>query len=95
MIYKTEDFICPTGSIVLCAIYDPEEMLLTFRQAKGYVYTSDGSTMRFSMLADAFMKEKEKSVASIQEANNYLIELGIDVSIWFPTNNPTNKQTHE
>ena len=78
MIYTTEDFRCPTGAIVIKANYDDETKVVSFEEARGYMYTQDMSTMQFSIQANAFIKEKETTMESIQEANNYLSELGID-----------------
>lgn len=78
MIHTTEDFTCPTGAIVIKANYDDETKVVSFEVARGYMYTQDMSTMVFSIQADAFIKEKETAMDSLQKANDYLIELGID-----------------
>lgn len=78
MIHTTEDFISPTGAIVIKANYDDETKGVSFKEARGYMYTQDMSTMQFSIQADAFIKEKETTMESIQQANDYLTELGID-----------------
>jgi hypothetical protein len=78
MIHTTGDFRCPTGAIVIKANYDDVTKVVSFEVARGYMYTQDMSTMQFSIQADAFIKEKETTVESIQKANDYLTELGID-----------------
>lgn len=78
MKYTTADFTSPTGSKMLFATYHDDSKVVAFEQAKGYLYTSDGASMTYSMLAKQFIQTHEKTVDTVQEANEYLVELGID-----------------
>lgn len=87
MKYTTEDFTSPTGSKMLFATYNDDSKVVAFEQAKGYLYTSDGASMTYSMLAKQFIEEHEKTVDRVQEANEYLAELGIEAQ-FYPVNQP-------
>lgn len=77
MIYKTKDFTCPTGQIVLYAKYDSEEKTLVFKEADGYYYPQDNQNFVYTMRANEFMKEHTKEIETIELANLYLLEVGI------------------
>lgn len=77
MKHQTNPFTCPTGRIVIVANYDDTTKRVTFDDAKGYLYPQDSQTMIASSNADEFMKKHAKTVSSLQEANEYLISLGI------------------
>lgn len=78
MKYKTEDFTSPTGSKVLFATYDDESKLVAFHHAEDYFYTSDSASMNYTAMAEQFIKEQGKTINTVEDANTYLNELGID-----------------
>lgn len=80
---QTEAFTSPTGSKMLVATYNQETKMVSFDLAKGYLYTSDGNSMTYSMLANEFIRTHKKYAETTEEANRYLTSLGINVH--FPT----------
>ena len=77
MKHQTNPFTCPTGRIVIVAHYNETTKRVTFDDAKGYYYPQDSQNSIDCANADQFMKDHAKTVGSLQEANEYLVSLGI------------------
>lgn len=77
MIYKTDDFTCPTGQIVIYAKYDSEKKILVLEEADGYYYPQDNQNFVYTMRANEFMKEHTKEIETIEIANEYLQSIGV------------------
>lgn len=77
IMYKTKNFTCPTGSIVIFATYDLNDKLLVFETAPGYFYPQDSRNTIASINADNFIKQNSKRIESLEEANEFLKSLNI------------------
>lgn len=78
MIYRTEDFISPTGSIMIFAEYDLDNKKVQFKKTNKYFYPQDSKHTIASIIVDTFIKENSIYKESLEEANEYLLSLGIN-----------------
>ncbi len=78
MEYRTENFKCPEGGIMIYAIYKNKERELTFEIADGFCYPQDGRNMIMGAKTYQFIYKNSKTLCSLKEANEYLSTLGIE-----------------
>lgn len=76
--YKTKDFVSPTGGVMLFAIYDTQNKQLEFKIAKKYLYPQDSKHMIDILNVESFIKENKNTEDTVEEANKYLKSLGIN-----------------
>lgn len=78
MIFKTETFESPTGKIMIFAEYYLKNKKIEFKFDKEYYYPQDSKHMTFIIKAESFIKDNEFFADSIEEANMYLKNIGIN-----------------
>lgn len=81
MKYRTNDFICPAARIMIYAEYNEETKKLNFEIADGYFYTQDRNNTEDNIRVNLFIQKNNSVKNDVEEANNYLKELGINETL--------------
>lgn len=76
MIYKTSNFY-PTDYHNIDAFYNDETKELSFNYSEGFFYPSDSESLRQLGVVEEWMKEHKTTCDSLEEANLYLLSIGV------------------
>lgn len=79
MKFKSNDFSCPVGGLMVVALYDEQTKRFTLEEATGYFYASSGSQDALLSLSREFMEKHSGTFEDMESGISYFKSLGCEV----------------
>lgn len=81
MKFKSDDFSCPVGGLMVVAIYDEQTKQFTLEEATGYFYASSGSQDALLSSSREFMEKHSGTFEDMATGINYFESKGCEIPL--------------